>query len=408
MPEIYKVLGQIAPTDSTEKSLYTSPALTQTLVSNITVTNRSASPQTFDINVYNSAMNQATIDSLNSQSFMVLTSGSAGQYSTDSVTWTPITMPSNIQYIYPRYGNGAWVAVNNNNSTAAARSTNGITWTTSTLPVATSWTGLAYGNNVFVAMAYQSTTAASSTDGITWTLRTLPTTGYNRLGFGSGKFVALKGAWPSTTAMWSTDGITWTQNATMPSGNWYQVTGSPSLIVAFPYSSTGAASSTDAITWTTRTLPISGKVWRSPVYGNNTFLVISGNYGGGYSTTAARSTDGITWTASTLPVSEHWRTLAYGSNIFVATAYNSTTAASSTDGITWTLRTLPNTGAWHYSGGTGIPYSSPRLNNLYKNNTVAANSSITLQPGITLGSQNSIVAKGTSNLTFSAYGVELS
>ena len=56
MAETYKILGQVAPTVSLqEKVLYSSPAATQTLVTNITVTNRSASNQTFDINVYDTA-----------------------------------------------------------------------------------------------------------------------------------------------------------------------------------------------------------------------------------------------------------------------------------------------------------------------------------------------------------------
>jgi hypothetical protein len=54
MPEIYKILGQVAPADSEENILYSSPAATQTLVTNITVVNRSSSAQTFDVYVYTS------------------------------------------------------------------------------------------------------------------------------------------------------------------------------------------------------------------------------------------------------------------------------------------------------------------------------------------------------------------
>jgi hypothetical protein len=52
--------------------------------------------------------------------------------------------------------------------------------------------------------------------------------------------------------------------------------------------------------------------------------------------------------------------------------------------------------------------TSPAVNSLYKNISVAANTTVILQPGITLPAQNTIVAKGNSNLTISAYGVELS
>ena len=56
-----------------------------------------------------------------------------------------------------------------------------------------------------------------------------------------------------------------------------------------------------------------------------------------------------------------------------------------------------------YNGTT-----SPVLNNLYKNVSILANQSVTLEPGITLAAQKTIVARGTANLTISAYGVELS
>ena len=60
MPELYKVLGQLSPVDTTENVLYVSPANTQSLISNITVVNRSASAQTFDINIYTSVVGNGT------------------------------------------------------------------------------------------------------------------------------------------------------------------------------------------------------------------------------------------------------------------------------------------------------------------------------------------------------------
>jgi hypothetical protein len=60
MPEAYKILGQLAPSDTTENVLYTSPANTQTIVNNIVVANRSASAQTFDISIYNSIVSNGT------------------------------------------------------------------------------------------------------------------------------------------------------------------------------------------------------------------------------------------------------------------------------------------------------------------------------------------------------------
>lgn len=47
----YKVLGQSAPSATTETDLYTVPAATETIVSTITVANRSSTLATFRISV---------------------------------------------------------------------------------------------------------------------------------------------------------------------------------------------------------------------------------------------------------------------------------------------------------------------------------------------------------------------
>jgi len=47
----YKVLGQSAPAATTETDVYTVPAATETIVSTVTVANRSASDATFRISV---------------------------------------------------------------------------------------------------------------------------------------------------------------------------------------------------------------------------------------------------------------------------------------------------------------------------------------------------------------------
>ena len=51
MPSAYKVLGQLNPSAATLTALYTVPASTQTIVSTITVANRSAVATSFRISV---------------------------------------------------------------------------------------------------------------------------------------------------------------------------------------------------------------------------------------------------------------------------------------------------------------------------------------------------------------------
>lgn len=48
---VYKILGQSAPSATTETDLYTVPAATETIVSTITVANRSSTGATFRIAV---------------------------------------------------------------------------------------------------------------------------------------------------------------------------------------------------------------------------------------------------------------------------------------------------------------------------------------------------------------------
>lgn len=60
----YKVLGQVAPSATTETDLYTVPASTETIVSSIVVANRSSTQGTFRISVSVNGAATATKDYL--------------------------------------------------------------------------------------------------------------------------------------------------------------------------------------------------------------------------------------------------------------------------------------------------------------------------------------------------------
>lgn len=62
MATVYKVLGQSAPSATTETTLYTVPSATQTVVSTLTVTNRSLSDATFRVSVSVNGAATATKD----------------------------------------------------------------------------------------------------------------------------------------------------------------------------------------------------------------------------------------------------------------------------------------------------------------------------------------------------------
>ena len=120
-----------------------------------------------------------------------------------------VTKPSWVQGTLPIagsaicYGDNKFIVINDSN---VAYSTDGITWTTNTLPSNRYWYSICYGNGKFVAVALDNDKAIYSIDGITWTETTLPSTGYWRsVCYGNGKFVALG----DNEVVYSTDGITW-------------------------------------------------------------------------------------------------------------------------------------------------------------------------------------------------------
>ncbi len=62
MATTYKVLGQVAPSATTETTLYTCPAATQTIASTLVVANRSASDATFRVSISLNGAATATKD----------------------------------------------------------------------------------------------------------------------------------------------------------------------------------------------------------------------------------------------------------------------------------------------------------------------------------------------------------
>jgi hypothetical protein len=78
---VYKVLGQIAPSATTETDLYTVPAATETILSSLVVANRAATSATYRISVSVNGAATATKDYLvydaiiNANSTVALTLG---------------------------------------------------------------------------------------------------------------------------------------------------------------------------------------------------------------------------------------------------------------------------------------------------------------------------------------------
>jgi len=263
-------------------------------------------------------------------------------------TWASNTLPSSANWQAIAHGNGTFVAVAYN-STSAASSTNGTSWTSRTMPSVSPWISIAYGNGIFLAIAQNGVVAKSTNGGATWTTQALPASStWASVTFGNGVFVAVAAS--STLSATSPDGVTWTSGTLPSSSVWSAVTYGNGIFLVVGTTSNGATSS-DGLIWTARTLPGSLSL-SSVVYGNGTFVAVAT----GATNTVIYSANGINWSSSTLPSSRDWQAIAFGNGVFVAIASTSGTfAASSPDGVTWTARTLIGTNNWQaIACGNGV------------------------------------------------------
>jgi hypothetical protein len=201
---------------------------------------------------------------------------------------------------------------------------------------------IAYGNGKFVAgdnngkMAY-------STDCVTWTAVTdskFGTAGIFNIAYGNNTFVAVGHDYKNYESIiignmaYSTDGVTWTAvtDSTFGTAGIFNIAYDNNTFVAGG-SGGKMATSPDGITWTAVTnSTFSTYEIYNIAYGNNMFIAV-GNRG-----KMAYSTEGSTWTAvtnSTFGTSDAITAIAYGNNKFVAGSHNGK-MATSTDGTTWT------------------------------------------------------------------------
>ena len=242
------------------------------------------------------------------------------------------------KYITACYGAGKYVAIIQD-SNIMAYSTDGISWTQGTMPSDKNWSHIYYANDKFIVTAgnnYSSDTIAYSTDGIDWVASNLPISGYWGIAcYGNDKFLIMD--WNSDNMVYSTDGITWTQN-NMPSNNYWQWVcyGNDKFVAVGAGSKTTnfttniMAYSTDGINWTQGNMP-SSQDWKSVCHGNDKFVAI-----GEGSNIMAYSTDGISWTQGNMPSRESWASVCYENGKYVAVSDAYHIIAYSTDGISWT------------------------------------------------------------------------
>lgn len=448
MAETYKILAKNTPLNTDEHVLYSTSEGTEAILTNITVANRSTESKTFDINVVDELLTDndlvgepgtATVVMYQSQTSYDISS--AYKFSTDQITWTTGGFPfAETWREFNNIGN-KYVAFYGNpgNSTSYVTSTDALTWTINTLPGGGTGFNFQYtpakkiNNTLFVLpgtdndMFTALNCIFSTTDLVTWNTRTIPNpnsvVSYMRtIDYGNGIYFGVGTELSSYYS--STDSITWTHSTALGVdcnfSNSFYVNGN---FVAFgkddAYVENLFFTTTDGVTLTQRTAPTqNGMILKSASNGSIIFMYDDNS-------NFYTSTDGITWGTTMVPflsaIESIFETdLSCNGDTFIfsirSTGGMTTPATSyytSTDAVTWTTVAIPDTSLFsfrfnRFNASYNSFYSTNLVHSLYKNVTIPANTSKILEPGIVLGSENSILIKGSSDLTFSAYGVELS
>jgi hypothetical protein len=440
MAEVYKILGQIATADSKEHVLYQSPAGTQTIVTNITATNRTSSSQAVDINYYDDVIveNDLADVSVGTSGFAAILgsqgSGSNIGFSTDAITWTSTAVGQQSDWHRIAFGGGKYVAIDQSGQ-QFAYSTNGTSWTTGYFGQGVAdgnISQIAYANGVFSVVINSLTMGGAwpiySTDGATWTRGSVNGStqsnftvveynpAYFNLAYGNGVFVTTTNNSYGAKFATSTDGISWTQ----PQQGGYIGQGQIAFedfqfvngyFVGVSSNNYTVAYSTDGTNWSTTSTP-QGQGDGSIAYAFSKYYVALGSS----LFTATALSQQINWSSVQLPqgvyIDGTSRKVGYDGNKLVFGGDYNTSFIYTTDGTSWASQAVPNQASpinlINRGGMSLTTYSSPVSKAIYKSLTIAANDFEVLEPGIVMQSDNTIVVKGTANTTFSVYGTELS
>lgn len=409
MPDAYKILGALAPTDSLGHVLYTTPSDKSAIITSISITNRSSTTdQLFSIYVYDQVVSEATASGV---SYVPPTGG--------ALFVSTLISANDVEVLEPGITLGP-------NSTIVIFLTSSLTAIAYGVELADVNSGnkiLGQSSSLDTFSTIYSVPANKSS-----VVRSINVTNLGTSDAGVKLTIGPGGSPEPATSLFlvtgtnygatSTDGVAWTTTKTNPSGQVYTGASSPQRALVYGLGSTASVSknlthfnsassatlqsgypssaiyslsrfvvmsgalsastavsaSTDGVTWTFGAMPVSASWSSIASNGSSRFVAIAGFaplYGGTATNAAAYSTDGITWTASTMPSSSQWSAIAYGSGRFVAIANSSSQSAYSTDGVTWTAVALPSSSGW-----TGLAFGSSTFVATSSSTSAVATSSI--------------------------------
>ncbi len=248
------------------------------------------------------------------------------------------------------YGNGRFVAINQNN-TRAYYSRNGEDWSYATIPVTSGYgaTCIAFGLGKFIVGGSDGYIYLSP-DGSAWVKVPPPTLGamwYHAL-FGNGAFVLL-GYYGEVAYSYS--GQVWFDGAPTLAGISYAAAYGDGKFVVVGSGNVTACSTNNGLSWINGILPSTYQIYKNSfAFGDGYFVAVLTDG------TSARSMDGEHWNAGIMPAAAHWFSLGYGDGVWVAAEFGQRLAVSTDDGLTWSLVTPSLSGTWMAVAHNGFEF----------------------------------------------------
>lgn len=150
--------------------------------------------------------------------------------SLDGIGWTHAAIPSNPMWPWGvAYGNGKYVLTPwVSGDGLVATSTDAVNWTSSSTGLANTssqWVDVVYGNGKFVAVNNNTGSMMISSDGLSWQLKTdVPANKWTGIEFAADRFVAVSSTGNDNRVVTSPDGLTWTQQISAADFTWNDIT----------------------------------------------------------------------------------------------------------------------------------------------------------------------------------------
>jgi len=279
--------------------------------------------------------------------------GTRASFSSDGITWTGASMPSNRLWKKVVSGNNRFVAIPVDNVDRVAYSTTGKTWIERSLPSQSRLTDIVFANGLFVISTTLSNKVFYSSDGSTWNETAIPTSTtltWSAISYGYGKFMIISDG-ANRTITTSIDGINWATptNDVLPADafNYVSMVHNGGMFIALTDTNKIIYSIENTLNnWQVLELPSADSgvtTWTRITYGNGLFFITAQDVDTQY---ILQSQDGINWTEVNTGSSRFWAVVKFGkksANVgqFLIQAHNISGGIGTDDVINYQTGAVP-------------------------------------------------------------------